>query len=243
MSEENHELDLNSIGDLSSILEEDKVTVSPPPTHISVPVVIPSIDTNDQHQDINFQVEESPFSLSLRIKSFFSEKDFDKFVKGVDKLVRSSSEYRSWVQYIIEVQGQTSCALTGENIGECVLDVHHHPINLYTITKCVISDFISKSLSFNSFDIATKVIELHYLNKVGYILLLSDLHKKFHEGFQKLPIELVKGDYKYILHNYNIEEEDRKHISELCNTHAEDVKLTWSKDNYPGVKNLINKGS
>ena len=204
-------------------------------------VVQEPLSTENIKKEIHFQLEETPFHLPLRIKTFYSEKDLDKFIKSTERLVRHSTEYKSWVQYIIEVKEKTTCALTGELISECSLEVHHHPISLYTLVKTLVSDFIAKERSFNSFDIATKTIELHYQNKVGYMLLLPDLHHKFHEGFQDLPIELVNGDYRYLLNNYNVEESDRERILSLCNIHSEDIVLAWSKNNYPGIQDSADK--
>lgn len=182
-----------------------------------------------------FALDGSPFNLPLRISSFASEKEVIEFVKCVERLVRHSNEYRLWVNYITETLGQSKCALTEENISECPLQVHHHPINLYTIIKTVINDCLKKKLLFSTFDIACKVMELHYQNKVGYVVILSDLHCKFHNGFLNLPIELVQGDYKHILTHYSIEENEYDKICSYCNIHISDMKQSWKKDFYPGL--------
>jgi len=182
-----------------------------------------------------FSVRNSPFDVSLRISTFISAKEFESFIKSTEKLVRVSFEYRLWISYIIDNLGQKECALTHENINECPIVVHHHPINLYTIVKTIINDFIKHGKEFSTFDIATKVIELHYQNNVGYIVLLSDLHEKFHSGFLKIPIELINGNYKYVFQNYQLEDEELQRIYEHCNIHIEDLKMEWSKGNYPGI--------
>jgi hypothetical protein len=60
------------------------------------------------------------------------------------------------------------------------------------------------------------------------------LHKKFHNGFLQIPIELVHGDYKYILDNYYIREEVLEKVSKYESVKLENFqKLSnWSKDNY-----------
>ena len=67
--------------------------------------------------------------------------------------------------------------------------------------------------------------------------MLSNLHEKYHNGFLQIPIEFVRGDYKYILTHYKIEDEEYKRILSLCNVHKDDVKVLWSKNNYPGISN------
>ena len=160
--------------------------------------------TNDNNV---LQLSDASLTLPLRVSEFHSEKNFDSFVKNVEKIIHSSLEYKLWVSYVIDVLGHNSCVLTHEKAAECELQVHHHPVNLYTITKCVVNDFLKQEHKFNTFDVACKVIELHYQNKVGYMVLLSSLHQKFHNGFQKLPIEYVNGDYRYIIDNCIIDED------------------------------------
>jgi hypothetical protein len=197
-------------------------------------------DIFSDEENLTLHSDISPFTLALRVKSFYSEKEFDKFVKCVERLVRSSGEYKQWVAYIIDTLGVRECALTKENVAECNIEIHHHPITLYTVCKSLIVDNINKEIEFCTFDIATKVIELHFKNKVGYIPLLSDLHKKYHSGFLQLPIELVKGDYKHILNTFPVDENERDRIYSLCNVKAKDcAKLNWSKGDYPGVEETV----
>lgn len=196
-----------------------------------------SLVSEDKTDEDNvFTLPDSSFDLSLRISNFSSVKDFETFIKGVERLVRYSGEYKLWVKYITDHLGHSHCALTNESINECPIQVHHHPINLYTVVKGVVNDYLSRERPFASFDIATKVIELHFQNKIGYVVLLSDLHSKYHSGFLNIPIELVHGDYKYILQKYSVEENEYDKICRLCNVHAQDLKQLWSKNDYPGIK-------
>jgi len=195
-----------------------------------------SIDINSVEGELTLQSSQSPFTLSLRIANVNSEKEFDSFIKNCERLVRSSLEYKEWISYIIEVLGERECSLTHELISECNIEIHHHPINLYTICGSIVVDQINKGQKFCTFDIATLVIELHFNNKVGFIPLLSDLHHKYHSGFLDLPIELVKGDYKYLLESLPIDDNERPRIYSLCNIHLDDCKVGWIKDKYPGIE-------
>jgi hypothetical protein len=189
-------------------------------------------DSNDTNV---FELPNSDFNLPLRIKTFSDTKAFEVFVKSSERLVRGSIEYRLWVQYITEHMGHTHCALSKESMNECPIEVHHHPITLYTIVKGVINKLLSTEQEFSTFDVATKVIELHFQNKVGYVTLISSLHSKYHSGFLNIPIEIVNGNYKHIIQNYVIEEEECDRIAKLCNVHIEDSKQEWSRGNYPGI--------
>lgn len=203
----------------------------------TAPVEHEVVDPIIAEDDDTLTSENSPFSLKLRIDSFYSEKELNKFIKSVERLVRYSPEYKQWVSYIIETLGQNYCALTEEVIGECKIEMHHHPINLFTICKTLIMDMLKNKESFCTFDVATKIIELHFQNKIGYIPLLSDLHEKFHNGFLKLPIELTYGDYKKFMKEYSIDDSDIDKVNENINTHLTDCKVGWKRGEYPGVEN------
>jgi len=190
------------------------------------------IITNDNNV---FELPDSQFNLPLRIKTFPSAKEFESFIKNSEKLVRNSIEYRLWCQYITDHLGNTHCALTKESMNECPVEIHHHPVTLYTVVKGVVNKFLSTEQEFSTFDVATKVIELHFQNKVGYVVLLSSLHSKYHSGFLNIPIEFVNGNYKYVIQNYTIEEAEYDRILKLCNVHVDDLKQGWQRDSYPGI--------
>lgn len=182
--------------------------------------------------------DESDFSLSLRIDNFSSDKDFLKFVKNVESAVRRSCEYRLWVSYLIENCGSHICALTKERTNEADVHIHHHPISLFLICKSVVEKYLDSETYFCTFDVCTKIIELHFSNKIGYIPLLASMHEKYHNGYLKLPIDLVKGGYQYMLDSYQFDEDDFKKITELQTYKPEDCEISWSKGNYPGLKNV-----
>jgi len=192
-------------------------------------------DSNDNNV---FELPNSDFNLPLRIKTFPDTKSFEVFVKNAERLVRGSIEYRLWVQYITDHLGHTHCALSKESMNECPIEIHHHPVTLYTIVKGIINKLLSSEQEFSTFDVATKTIELHFQNKVGYVVLISSLHSKYHSGFLNIPIELVNGNYKYIIQNYTVDEEEYDRIAKLCNVHVDDLKQSWERGNYPGVNDI-----
>lgn len=210
-------------------------------TEFNLTALVETSKNKEVNEDSVFKLEESDFNLPLKIKSFPSSKDYEQFVKSVEKTVRNSQEYRLWTKYIIEHLGHSYCALTNENIGECPLEIHHHPITLYTIVKGVVNKFLSTEAEFSTFDAASEVIKIHFQNKVGYIVLISSLHAKYHSGFLNIPIELVMGSYKNILTDYNIDETEYDHICKLCGVKIEDMKQKWQKDNYPGIQEYDGK--
>ena len=187
--------------------------------------------------------EQTPYNLPLRRSDIEEESEFKRFVKACERMIRQSPEYRVWTDYIREILGEHSCAITGEVHSQTTVDIHHHPVSLYTIVKAVLNQYMGSDKEFCTFDIATKVIELHYQNKVGYVPLIRSLHIKFDNGFLLIPMELVLGDYKTFLKDYTdfLEEEDLDVINGRLAINKENCGwgdgYNWGRDSYKGKEN------
>lgn len=156
-------------------------------------------DIKSNEANLELYSEEYPFRLPLRIKNFHDDSDYKKFIRSVERMVRNSPEYKEWRNYIVDVLGIDKCMLTNESMDEVTIDVHHHVPDLYTLITCLVNECISKENEFCSFDICTKAIELHYQNKIGYVTLLKSMHEKFHNGYLRIPMSIVRGDYEYFV--------------------------------------------
>ncbi len=177
-----------------------------------------------------------PFNLSLRISNFENETDYVKFIRNVEKLIRGSQEYKLWTDYIKDILGVQTCFITHERIDQLKINIHHHIPSLFTLVKSITNKKLKIEEEFCTFDIATETIEIHFKNKVGYVALITSMHEKFHNGFLKIPIHLVKGDYKWFIREYSeyLEQEDLDVINERLSINS-DNQQNWSADNYPGV--------
>lgn len=183
-------------------------------------------------ENLELYSDNYPFRLSLRIKNFENESDYKKFIKNCEKTIRGSIEYKLWRNYIIDVLGINTCALTNEIIDEVTIDVHHHMPSLYTLIMALINKRIEKEEEFCTFDICQEVINLHFLNKVGYTTLIHSLHEKFHNGFLTIPINLIKGDYNYFIKEYSkyLDEEDLDVINQRLS--ITESNCGWVKNDY-----------
>jgi len=176
--------------------------------------------------------------IDLEISSFPDEKVYKKFVKSCKTIIRQSIEYKDWVKYIKFSLGYDYCSMTKESAHEVTLDLHHHPFSLENIVKLVIDRLLTERGKVTSFDVSKYVMQLHYDNNIGYVLLVKTLHEKFHNGFLDIPIELVHGNWKYLVENFSLTEEIKEVVSRYSMITIESVKkkygniYTWSKDNY-----------
>jgi hypothetical protein len=180
-----------------------------------------------------------PFNLSLRIKTFENEAEYTKFVRNCEKLIRGCLEYKLWRNYITDVLQIQSCAITEERMDECGIEMHHHIPSLFMLVKSIVNEKIEKEEPFCSFDVCTKIIELHFLNKMGFVTLIKSLHEKFHNGFLNIPKRLIRGDYGYYLENYSkyLDEDDLETLNSRLS--ITDGNCNWSKDDYPAIKEGI----
>jgi len=193
---------------------------------------VTTADIKSNVKSLELYSESHPFSLSLRIKTFENESEYKRFIKNVEMSVRKSIEYKLWRNYIIDVLQVNECMITHESVNEVTIDIHHHIPSLYVLVSALVNEKLEKEEEFCTFDIATKAIELHYQNRLGYVTLLKSMHEKFHNGFLKIPINLVRGNYQYFLDHYSkyLDEADLDVISERLSINEHNCK--WSKDNY-----------
>jgi hypothetical protein len=183
--------------------------------------------------------ENYPFNLSLRIQTFENETEYIKFIKNCEKLIRGCLEYKLWRNYIADVLQIQSCAITEERSDQCTTEIHHHVPSLFMLCKAIVNERLEKEEPFCSFDICTKIIELHFLNKVGFVVLISSLHEKFHNGFLSIPRRLIRGDYNSLLEVYSkyLDEDDLETLNSRLS--ITDSNCNWSVNDYPALKEGI----
>lgn len=196
------------------------------------------INVNVERRELSS--EDNPYSLSLRRSEIADEKDLNRFIKACEGMIRHSSEYHTWTQYVKETMGHYTCAVTGEVNAQVQVEIHHHPVGLFAVVKGIINEHLVNGREFCSFDIALKVIEMHYENRIPFIPLCSTMHQKFHNGFLNLPIELVIGDKDYFYVNYSthLDEDEINSINsrlsinfQNCGWSQQDGYV-WQRDQY-----------
>ena len=190
------------------------------------------IEVKSNVHNMELYSDNYPFRLSLRINNFESETEYVKFIKNCEALIRRSIEYKHWREYIIDILGIQTCVITNEKMDEVSIDVHHHVPSLYILVSALVNESIENEKEFCSFDISQKAIELHFMNKVGYVTLIKSMHEKFHNNYLNVPIGLVKGDYNYFIQNYSkyLDDEDLDNINERLS--ITESNCNWSRDEY-----------
>ena len=95
---------------------------------------------------------------------------------------------------------------------------------------------MASSSPFCSFDIATSVINLHYENKLGYIPIVKSLHEKFHNGYLQIPMNLIHGNWKYMLSQFSFDDDDMDTITSRLAINKNNCgwtdRYTWKRQAY-----------
>jgi len=202
---------------------------------------IKTIESKDEVENINIYSnvtelelysDAHPFRLSLRINNFDSETEYKKFIRNCESLIRKCGEYKLWKNYIIDILQVNSCMITNENINEVTIDVHHHVPSLFTLVCALVNKRIDCNEDFCTFDIANEAIELHFKNKIGYVTLIRTMHEKFHNGHLEIPINLVKGDFRWFVREYGKFLEDDELNTINSRLAASMSNVSWGRDNY-----------
>jgi len=201
-------------------------------TEFDINNISPPLENNQtfyQPNEIVCKPENTEYELSFRINEFSDEKHERKFINNVKRLIRSSYEYKEWTDFLVDVKHLVNCVVTGEKLGECKIEFHHHPISLENIVTAVIDKFIANKIPFSTSDITYEILKLHFNMKIGVVPLVTTMHQKFHNGFLHININDVIGDYKFFLNNYPLREEMLEVVRRYESIN-ESVNYGWEKD-------------
>lgn len=133
-----------------------------------------------------------------------------KFISRVERIVRNSLEYRSYIQFLKTNIDLNSCIffenMSQENTGKrkkILIQLHHDPLTLYDIVDAVTRKFEEEGKPINAMLIADEVMECHYNNIVGLVPLSKTAHEMVHNS-EKLyiPLNCVYGNYSEFIDKY-----------------------------------------
>lgn len=136
----------------------------------------------------------------------FNEKEFKKYIDAIEKLVRSSREYRLFVQYLRQYQDMKDSMFL-ENVSNSEsakirIELHHVPFTLYDIVVTVYNKRSQLQEPLDVELVALEVAQLHYFLVVGLVPLSKTEHKLVHNQELFIPIDKVYGNYKKFIDIY-----------------------------------------
>lgn len=154
---------------------------------------------------INKLLTPEQYEYSVTIENDKAKK---KFIDRIEKIIRSSKEYKDYVAFLKEYVDMSRCAffknVSNKDTNRIKLEIHHEPFTLYSITLSVVDRWIDEAVPLNDLYIADEVMELHYANEVGLVPLAKTIHQVVHKstGFI-IPLTIVFGNYANYAKKYN----------------------------------------
>lgn len=133
-----------------------------------------------------------------RIPVVTTDKQRAKLVSKIERYARRSMEYKNLTAYIRKHLDMDECAFlqnfkAGKKRG--MIEIHHAPYNLYTITDIVARKYEEKHSYIDELPVAEEVMRLHYLGLIGLIPLSITCHQLVHDDKLVIPLWCVYGRF------------------------------------------------
>lgn len=127
--------------------------------------------------------------------SLFDDKQYTRFIKSVEKLVRTSQEYKTYIGYLHNTLGLNQCAIMSNITGEIAdIEIDHYPFTLYDYCQIVLEKYIATNVKHTTFMVANEVLKMHYDHIVGLVPLTKTIHELRHAGKIFIDIRQVYGN-------------------------------------------------
>lgn len=150
---------------------------------------------------------------------FEDDRNYTKFVKNVERIVRTSPHYSAFVRYIKEIVGINFCQVSSKIYDtDATIEMHHGPIfTLYDICSIILNDFMNHHAKINTMRVAKRVLKEHFDLHVQVVMLTVTNHEAAHnrdlflnvnqgiirlDEFINIYQDALEDVHKYKLWNY-----------------------------------------
>lgn len=136
----------------------------------------------------------------------YDEKEFKKYINDIERIVRSSREYKVYIQYLRNYMDMNTSLfspnVTNSQTTKIKIEIHHTPFTLFDITMTVFNKRSACGENLNVFLVAKEVAYLHYFLYIGLIPLSKTEHKLVHNQSIIVPLDKVLGRYNEFIEMY-----------------------------------------
>ena len=164
----------------------------------------------------NIQIQNSNLSSTINVQKvnpfegecydLNDDKDYERYIKDVEKCVRHSYEYRKFINFLKNNMGMNKCAffkgVSNAETYDIKIELHHYPFTLRDIVEIVYRKRAYYKEYISVFMVAKEVMELHYKMIIGLIPLSETVHQLVHSGRLFIPIDKVSGRYEIFVDLY-----------------------------------------
>lgn len=176
---------------------------------------MPKVDKKDLPkliETIELNVDETKqFDMYGSEDDVKSEETFNKYI---EKIIRSSYEYKSFIKALKTEMDLTKCKFIPEvDISEnrkLTMEMHHYPLSLYDIVTSYrekLKTNYKHKESYESFKVANDVIKMHFEGNVGIVPLSYTAHELAHNGDLFIPLneDFVFGNFEGLFDQVELE--------------------------------------
>lgn len=162
---------------------------------------------NPDNVESNILVIDDIPPYDIKDYDLFDEKDFNKYLQDIERIIRSSMEYREFINYLREYMDMNKCSffenVSNINSYKIKIHIHHHPLTLYDIVVIVYNkrSFFEESLEAEM--VAKEAMYIHYFMMVGLIPLSETVHDLVHDQLIFIPLNKVMGNWEEFLDTYS----------------------------------------
>lgn len=158
-----------------------------------------------QRQTLNIEIEEMPTRPKFMDRS---ARERRKFITKVERIVRTSDEYKEYIKYLKTHFDMAHCEIFPQvrsgNGKKYSIEIHHEPFQLSWIVDTVIRKRQDLDESLNPFHIADEVMKLHYDGWIGLIPLSVTAHELVHSDRITIPLQYIYQDYAKFANEYDM---------------------------------------
>lgn len=171
---------------------------------------LPNIDFKKSKQNPTLDSETSMFELPFyKDTDYLSNIDnFVAFVKGVERMVRSSKYYSRYISYLKNDIGLNFCQVLSnikveDEKAVTKIEMHHGPIlTLFDYASIIIDWMLYNNKKVSTFDVADILIEEHFNNNIQVVMLSETVHQLVHDDKVFLNINQAFGNLNAFIKKY-----------------------------------------
>lgn len=162
------------------------------------------VQSNTYYNDI-YVMDEIP-EFDTQDYDIYNDKDFDRYIEDIKRVVRQSREYRLFVDYLRENMDMNKCSflenVTNKDTFKIKIELHHSPLTLHDIVLTVFNKrmFYNESLEIEM--VAKEVMYVHYFLMVGIIPLSQTVHELVHTQSIFIPLGKSMGNWEEFIDIY-----------------------------------------
>lgn len=176
---------------------------------------------------------ENEFYESLNLLD--NEKSKEKFIKSIERIIRTSLEYSAYIRYLKTTVLLTQCSVLNalpEEVSKSLnIEMHHCPLTLYDLVDIILTKHLKLGTNYTRVSIANDVMISHYQNQIGLVPMTKTMHQLIHSGVQVVNKDDIFGDYHAFAEQYStfLEDEHRSKIERVDSLSRSEIQNTRSR--------------